>query len=188
MWGVKPKEHVAIFALLCIIAFGAGYWHSSPKGDSDERAEVVAPPAPPTVVTNVVTNTLKEVVTNIVTVPQPTPTPTPPTVKPRPTWRPSRGGGPNALVAASPFWLIADPIVEKEIRLHINKPTGELTKADLEKVTTLALSYTKITDAGLKDVAKLQNLTYLGLVSTKITAAGVAELQKALPKCKIIGP
>ena len=37
-----PKEHVVIFALLCIIAFGAGYWHSSPKGDSDERAEVVA--------------------------------------------------------------------------------------------------------------------------------------------------
>ena len=27
-----PKEHVVIFALLCIIAFGAGYWHSSPKG------------------------------------------------------------------------------------------------------------------------------------------------------------
>ena len=37
-----PKEHVVIFALLCIIAFGAGYWHSSPKGDSDERAEEVA--------------------------------------------------------------------------------------------------------------------------------------------------
>ena len=42
MWQVMPKEHVVIFALLCIIAFGAGYWHSSPKGDSDERAEVVA--------------------------------------------------------------------------------------------------------------------------------------------------
>ena len=27
-----PKEHVVIFALLCIIAFGAGYWVSSPKG------------------------------------------------------------------------------------------------------------------------------------------------------------
>jgi len=39
---MMPKEHVVIFALLCIIAFGAGYWHSSPKGDSDERAEVVA--------------------------------------------------------------------------------------------------------------------------------------------------
>ena len=42
MLGVMPKEHVAILALLCIIAFGAGYWHSSPKGDSDKRAEVVA--------------------------------------------------------------------------------------------------------------------------------------------------
>ena len=80
-----PKEHVVIFALLCIIAFGAGYWHSSPKVDSGERVEVVAPPAP-TIVTNVVTNTLKEVVTNIVTAtPRPTPTPTPAPVKPRPT-------------------------------------------------------------------------------------------------------
>jgi len=81
---VMPKEHVVIFALLCIIAFGAGYWHSSPKGNSDERAEVVAPPVP-----TVVTNTLKEVVTNIVTAPQPTPVPTPPTVEPRPTPTPA---------------------------------------------------------------------------------------------------
>jgi hypothetical protein len=58
VWGVMPKEHVVIFALLCIIAFGAGYWHSASKVDSDERVEVVAPPAPP----------------------QPTPTPTPPPV------------------------------------------------------------------------------------------------------------
>ena len=30
---------------------------------------------------------------------------------------------------------IADPIVEKAIREQLKKPTGELTKADLEKVT-----------------------------------------------------
>ena len=32
---------------------------------------------------------------------------------------------------------IADPIVEKAIRKSLKKPEGELTEADLEKVTTL---------------------------------------------------
>ena len=50
-------------------------------------------------------------------------------------------------------------IVEKAVRgKSLKKPTGELTKADLEKVTALGLGYTKITDAGLKEVTKLQNL------------------------------
>jgi hypothetical protein len=33
---------------------------------------------------------------------------------------------------------------------------------------------------------KLQQLTSLDLVGTKVTKEGVCELQKALPKCKII--
>ena len=56
---------------------------------------------------------------------------------------------------------ITDPIVEGRVRGTLNKPTGELTNADLANVTILDLSRTKITDAG------------------------AAELQKALPKCKI---
>ena len=48
---------------------------------------------------------------------------------------------------------IADPIVEKAIRKSLKKPEGELTEADLEKVTTLDLHYTKVTDAGLEEVA-----------------------------------
>ena len=102
-----------------------------------------------------------------------------------------------------------DPIVEEAIREEIEKPEGELTKADLEKVTELDLSFTKITAEGLKEVAKLQNLTKLSLLRTKITDAGLkevaklkkltsldlshsqvtyagmVELQKAFPKCKI---
>jgi hypothetical protein len=81
--------------------------------------------------------------------------------------------------------LISDPIVEKAIRAELEKPTGELTKADLEKVTFLYLGNTKINDAGLKELAKLQQLKSLFLVSTQITEAGVAELKKALPKCDI---
>ena len=81
--------------------------------------------------------------------------------------------------------LIADPIAEKAIRAELEKPTGELTKADLDKVTSLNLHYTQTTDACLKEAAKLQQLEELNLNNTQITAAGVAELQKALPKCKI---
>ena len=108
--------------------------------------------------------------------------------------------------------LIADPIVEKAVRKELKKPVFILTKADLEKVRRLSLydtkitdvglkdvaklqklerldlTDTKITDAGLKEVAKLQKLDFLGLNDTKITNAGVAYLKKALPKCIIIGP
>ena len=132
--------------------------------------------------------------------------------------------------------LIADPIVEKAIRRRLKKPTGELTKADLIKVTFVVFEFTKLTDAGLKEVSKLQNLEklslpkqitdeglkevaqlqkltylhltfcdqisdaglkelaklkklkFLSLVNTQVTDAGVAELRKALPNCRIIGP
>ena len=55
----------------------------------------------------------------------------------------------------------------------------------MQNLETLNLNDTKITDAGLKEIAKLQNLTHLFLGSTKITDAGVAELKKALPNCRI---
>ena len=104
---------------------------------------------------------------------------------------------------ATPEKLIADPIVEKKIRRQLKKPEGELTEADLEKVTQLVFGGTKITDVGLKEVAKLknldrlylnaetqitdaglkeiaemQNLTWLGLHDTKITDAGLKEVAK----------
>ena len=72
----------------------------------------------------------------------------------------------------------SDPIVEKAIRRSLKKPEGELTKADLEKVTGLALGDTNITDAGLKEVAKLQNLGALDLCNTQITDAGLKEVAK----------
>ena len=139
-------------------------------------------------------------------------------------------------------------IIEEAVRMHLHAKTGfaagkeikgELTNADLERVTALGFSFAgitneglkevvaklpklpqlslrackQITDAGLKEVAKLQNLTWLSLNGTQITDAGlkevakmkqlkeldlkntktitkegVAELQKALPKCKILWP
>ncbi len=56
----------------------------------------------------------------------------------------------------TPEKLIANPIVEEAIRFELEKPTGELTKADLEKVTSLDLSDTKITDAGLKEIENVR--------------------------------
>ena len=102
-----------------------------------------------------------------------------------------------------------DSIVEEAIRKELKKPEGKLTKADLEKVTRLGLvstkisdaglkelaklkrlgllylSGTQITDAGLKELAKIKQLTELTLINTKVTKAGAAELQEARPKCRI---
>ena len=73
--------------------------------------------------------------------------------------------------------LIADPIVEKEVRRSLKKPEGELTEADLEKVTFFDLAGS-CTDEGLKEVAKLQNLEGLTLHNTQITDEGLKEAAK----------
>ena len=103
-------------------------------------------------------------------------------------------------------------IIEKAIRhsLHHHKLTDKLTVVDLEMVKELNfinskitdvglkevaklkrleqlfLNYTKITDVGLKEIAKMQQLKALDLGDTQVTKAGVAELQKALPKCSVL--
>jgi len=103
-----------------------------------------------------------------------------------------------------------DQTVEEAIREEIEKPKGKLTKADLEEVEELSLEGTKITDEGLKELAKLKKLTELSLYGrkqitdaglkelaklshldvlwlseTQVTKAGVAQLHKELPKCRI---
>ena len=57
--------------------------------------------------------------------------------------------------------------IEKEIRKAANKPTGELTKADLEKVTRLELRVKKLTD--VKGLQKLTQLKFLFLEDNKLT-------------------
>ena len=51
-------------------------------------------------------------------------------------------------------------VIEAAIRKKINKPTGELTKADLEKVTRLTLDNNQLTD-----VKGLEKLTEFRLKS-----------------------
>ena len=74
--------------------------------------------------------------------------------------------------------LIADAIVEKAIRKSLKKPEGQLTEADLEKVTSLNLGGTQITHEGLKEVAKLKQLDSLLLYNTKITDKSLKDVAK----------
>jgi hypothetical protein len=47
-------------------------------------------------------------------------------------------------------------VIEAAIRKKINKPTGELTKADLEKVTRLTLDNNQLTDVrGLEKLTEI---------------------------------
>jgi hypothetical protein len=52
-------------------------------------------------------------------------------------------------------------------------------------LTTLSLSGTKVSDAGLAHLAGLDRLIALDLTKTNVTAKGVESLAKALPRCKI---
>ena len=97
--------------------------------------------------------------------------------------------------------------IEKRIRESLKKPTGELTKEDLGKVTSLNLKNNQLTSVkGLekctqlerlylssnqltevpKGLEKLPKLTFLNLLNNPdLTKAQIAELRKALPKCNI---
>ena len=77
-----------------------------------------------------------------------------------------------------------NPLVEKAIRRSLKKPTGKLTKADLEKVRRLNLGGNQMTD--VKGLEKLTKLTFLNLKNNPdLTQAQIDELQKALPNCEI---
>jgi Leucine-rich repeat (LRR) protein len=72
---------------------------------------------------------------------------------------------------------IADPIVEKRIRTELRKPTGELTEADLEKVTELNLVGYQLTDVkGLEKLTKLKELSLDGNQLTDVK--GLEKLTK----------
>ena len=99
-------------------------------------------------------------------------------------------------------------VIEAAIRETLNKPTGELTKADLEKMTTLDLDGNQLTEVpkglekltqlkklylwenrltDVKGLEKFDQLKELELQSNPdLTKAQIDELQKALPKCRII--
>ena len=72
---------------------------------------------------------------------------------------------------------IANPILEKAIRKAAKKPTGELTEADLDKLTSLHLSRNQLTDVkGLENTSQLKALFLNENKLTKLT--GVKGLEK----------
>ena len=78
-----------------------------------------------------------------------------------------------------------NPKIEAAIRKAAEKPEGELSKADLEKVTSLYLNNNQLTDVmGLEKLTKLQTLWLMD--NPDLTKAQIDELQKALPKCDIV--
>ena len=84
----------------------------------------------------------------------------------------------RTIVANEKQPLIASEFVEQEIRKRINKPTGELTRADLERVRVFDFRSPLLTDEGLKDVARLSQLSRLYLNETRITDEGLKELPR----------
>ena len=73
----------------------------------------------------------------------------------------------------SPNWTSdpSDPnnvMIEAAIRNSLKKPTGELTKVDLEKVTTLYLSGNQLTEVP-KGLEKLTQLMELNLANNQLT-------------------
>jgi predicted negative regulator of RcsB-dependent stress response len=62
---------------------------------------------------------------------------------------------------------------------------GLVHLAKLKGLKSLFLDNTQVTDSGLVHLAGVKSLTWLTLINTQVTDAGIAELQKALPKCKI---
>ena len=90
------------------------------------------------------------------------------------------------LLLASPL-LYADE-AEKKAAATVEKLGGKVERDDKDPahpVMSVDLNGTKVTDAGLKELAGLKNLHHLDLRETSVTHAGVAELQKALPKLQI---
>ena len=60
--------------------------------------------------------------------------------------------------------------------------------AGLTALEHLDLSYNEVADAGLVHLAGLTALEYLNLSRTQVADMGVAELQQALPNCRITTP
>jgi len=80
-------------------------------------------------------------------------------------------------------------VIEDKIRNKSKKPKGELTKADLEKVTKLSLIDKQLTN--VKGLEKFKHLRALNLENNRdLTKAEIAELMKVFKqrgqKCTIV--
>ena len=56
----------------------------------------------------------------------------------------------------------------------------------MSNLTDLAVCHCQITDDGSANLQRLTSLRHLNVSDTAVSDVGVAELQRALPDCKII--
>ena len=76
-------------------------------------------------------------------------------------------------------------VIEAAIRKAAKKPTGELTKADYEKVTRMNLENNQLTD--VKGLEKLTKLTWLRLYDNKLTSVKGLEKLDQLTELNLHG-
>ena len=84
--------------------------------------------------------------------------------------------------------LRADDAEDKAVAF-VEELGGEVTRAEKtpgRPVITVSLWQTQRTDAELKALAPVKNLTSLNLSDTHVTDAGLKELRQALPNCRIL--
>jgi hypothetical protein len=78
---------------------------------------------------------------------------------------------------------------KRDVRVLLDdqdRDAGLVNLKELENLTTLNLSNTAVTDAGLDALVGLKKLKNVNVsFCPKVTSAGVAKLQKALPSVKI---
>jgi len=99
---------------------------------------------------------------------------------PGPVWL-RRALGENYFAEPVEIQLFADPKMHPE-------QFGDREAAQIavcSELQWLVLMDTSITDAGLRHLRALTKLSRLDLEGTRVTEAGVAELQRALPQCKV---
>ena len=103
-----------------------------------------------------------------------------------PAPRTSGGSPPKLYLTEVVLTGLPDPGMPFGLSLGHTKVTDAGLKelAGLKSLQSLYLYSTDVTDAGLKELAGLKSLQSLLLGSTKVTDAGLKELRKALPHCR----
>ncbi len=94
----------------------------------------------------------------------------------------------GSLVGDEGFAPVADIVALKRLTV-IDSPVGDAGLEHLRglsNLTDLDLSRTRITDAGLRSLSGLKSLTRLTVTGTGVTDSGVVELEKALPKIRVL--
>ena len=160
---------LALLLVVGLVGCGSETEPPSPFSESEAKPPTAAvPPTPPE-------STQAKVENVVADTPQPK-VDADPVSKPKSKSAPgskSKADKPPAQVA------VADAIAA------LKKLRATIKQNEQGEVVEVSLGNRKITDAGLVHLKGLVNLQTLDLAFTKTTDAGVADLQKALPNCKI---